>query len=108
MARYLLDTNIFLRGVDENSQKQAVVRDAVRILIEEGHTCYICSQVLSEAIRRWLDLLITHQVRGKRAHDIKLLGLMQASGISHLVTLNPRDFPAVEGITIVDPALLLE
>ena len=148
MARYLLDTNIFLRGVDENSHKQAVVRDAIRILLEGGHTCYICSQVLSEfwvvatrpvsenglgwrneqieaevkrllqtfpvaietseAIRRWLDLMITHQVRGKRAHDIKLLGIMQANGISHLVTLNPRDFPAIEGITIVDPAHLLE
>lgn len=62
----------------------------------------------SEAIVKWIELTIAHQVRGKRAHDIKLLGLMLATGITHLVTFNPKDFPDIEGITIVDPADLVE
>lgn len=148
MARYLLDTNIFLRSADENSKKQAVAREAVRNLITAGDECYISSQILSEfwvvatrplkenglgwsvdqaeaeikrlirsfpvvvesseSIVKWVELTIAHQVRGKRAHDIKLLALMLANGIGNLVTFNPKDFPAVEGITIVNPTDLIE
>ncbi len=62
----------------------------------------------SEAITNWFELTVTHQVRGKRAHDIKLLGLMLATGISNLVTFNPKDFPDVDGITIINPGNLIE
>ena len=148
MARYLLDTNIFLRSADDKSNKQVFAREAVRNLITAGHECYISSQILSEfwvvatrplvenglgwsvdqaeaemkrlirsfpvvlesseSVLKWVELTIAHQVRGKRAHDIKLLALMQANGIDNLVTFNSKDFPTVDGITILTPRDLIE
>ncbi len=42
-------------------------------------------------------------VKGKRTHDIRLLAVMKASKITHLLTFNPDDFIPVPNITIVHP-----
>jgi predicted nucleic acid-binding protein len=52
----------------------------------------------------WHRLVIEHNVSGRRVHDIRLLALMQDQKITHLLTLNSRDFPKVPGITVVEPS----
>lgn len=51
----------------------------------------------------WLRLVTTHQVKGKRTHDMRLIAVMQVHDISHLLTFNPDDFAKILDITIVHP-----
>jgi predicted nucleic acid-binding protein len=51
----------------------------------------------------WLNLVTTYNISGKRTHDIRLLAVMLAHNISHILTLNPKDFIAIPGINIIHP-----
>ena len=51
----------------------------------------------------WFNLVTTYNISGKRTHDIHILAVMLAHNISHILTLNPKDFIAVPEITIVHP-----
>ena len=52
---------------------------------------------------RGLDLVVRHQLKGKRIHDAHLLATLQAHGVSLLLTANPT----VSDIAIVTPQSLL-
>lgn len=60
-----------------------------------------------EIFTTWLDLVTSYQILGKRTHDLRLIAVMLTHQITHLLTLNVRDFPNVAGITIVHPQNLL-
>jgi predicted nucleic acid-binding protein len=51
----------------------------------------------------WLQLVAEYDIKGKRTHDIRLLAVMKAHNITHLLTFNPGDFIALADITIVNP-----
>ncbi len=51
----------------------------------------------------WFSLATTHKISGKRTHDLRIQAVMLAHNISHILTLNPKDFVRVEGITIIHP-----
>jgi len=51
----------------------------------------------------WFQLVTTYNIKGKRTHDIRLLAVMKASNITHLLTFNPDDFIPIPNITIVHP-----
>jgi predicted nucleic acid-binding protein len=52
----------------------------------------------------WLRLVTTKGIIGKRAHDARIVATMQALEITHLLTLNPRDFLGMTNeIAIVHP-----
>lgn len=53
--------------------------------------------------RIWLSLATTYKISGKRTHDLRIQAVALAHNISHILTLNPKDFVEVEGITIVHP-----
>ena len=148
MALYLLDTNILISLADTEAANRPTARQAVRTLLEQGHTCALAAQVLFEfwsvATRpadknglglnatecrseidrllsqfpllddtadifdRWLSLVTNLQISGKRIHDIRLLALMLEHGVTHILTLNPKDFPPVAGITVVIPSEVKE
>jgi hypothetical protein len=55
----------------------------------------------------WLEVVTTAQVMGKRTHDARLLAIMLANGVTHLLTLNPSDFNSPANITIVHPQELI-
>ena len=40
---------------------------------------------------------------GRQAHDARIVALMQAHGIAHIVTLNVDDFKQYQGITPFSP-----
>jgi len=48
------------------------------------------------------------QISGKHVHDIRMVALMLEHGITHILTLNPKDFPSMAGITIVEPSQVKE
>lgn len=59
------------------------------------------------AYQIWRSLVLTQVVLGKQVHDARLVALMQAHGITHILTLNGSDFARYPGITAIDPASLL-
>ena len=51
----------------------------------------------------WLMLVTTHDLKGKRVHDTRLVAVMQAHGVTHLLTFNTDDFKAFSNITLLHP-----
>jgi predicted nucleic acid-binding protein len=51
----------------------------------------------------WLYLVTTGKVMGKRTHDVRLIAIMLAGGITHILTFNPSDFALISSITVVHP-----
>ena len=57
----------------------------------------------------WRRLVVTFGVSGVQVHDARLVAVMKANNITHILTLNATDFLryANEGIVAVDPRSLL-
>lgn len=53
--------------------------------------------------REWRRLVLTHSVSGTQVHDARLVAAMHVHGVTHLLTLNDRDFTRYSGIKIVHP-----
>lgn len=51
----------------------------------------------------WQELVIRYQVRGKQAHDTRLVAAMIAHQITHILTFNTADFKRFTEITAIDP-----
>jgi len=46
----------------------------------------------------WRNLVMAHSVQGVQVHDARLVALMQAHGLTHLLTLNVADFSRYQGV----------
>jgi predicted nucleic acid-binding protein len=53
--------------------------------------------------RIWRTLIVTHAVQGKQVHDARLVAMMNAHGLTHVVTLNAVDFSRYPGIVAIEP-----
>jgi predicted nucleic acid-binding protein len=53
---------------------------------------------------RWRQLLVAHEVKGVQVHDARLAESMYIHGITHLLTVNIRDFQRFDGLLVVHPA----
>jgi predicted nucleic acid-binding protein len=51
----------------------------------------------------WQRLVVAHDVKGKNAHDARLVAAMNVHGLTRLLTFNGVDFARYPGIVIVDP-----
>ena len=56
---------------------------------------------------RWLELVKQLPVHGKRVHDARLVAVLQAHAVGHLVTFNISDFAAFPALSLVDPRSLV-
>ncbi|MCI0331690.1 MAG: PIN domain-containing protein [Planctomycetes bacterium] len=50
----------------------------------------------------WRELVRQHEVKGKSAHDARLVAAMKRHGLEHLLTFNVADFQRYEGIELLD------
>lgn len=55
----------------------------------------------------WLDLVTTNQVMGKRTHDARLMAVVLANNITHILTFNSSDFAVKSMITVICPQQLV-
>lgn len=51
----------------------------------------------------WRQLVEKHSILARQVYDARLVAVMQAHGVTHLLTLNPNHFQRYEGITVVHP-----
>jgi len=52
---------------------------------------------------RWRRIVIDSGVSGVQVHDERLAALMGVSNVTHLLTLNPRDFERFTGVKVIHP-----
>ncbi len=72
---------------------------AVQMLINQFDLLEETPAIFSQ----WLSLVTSHKISGKRAHDLRIQAVMLTHNISHILTLNPQDFVAIEGLIIIHP-----
>ncbi len=51
----------------------------------------------------WIDLVTTCGIRGKKVHDARLVAVMKAHGVTHLLTFNVEDFKLFTFIIVLHP-----
>lgn len=56
---------------------------------------------------RTRDLVASNDVRGKTAHDARLVAAMKRHGLIHRVSFNKSDFTRFAGINVFTPAEVL-
>jgi predicted nucleic acid-binding protein len=52
----------------------------------------------------WKKLIVQQVVKGVQVHDARVVALLKAHSLTHLLTLNPADFLRYPGITVLTPA----
>jgi predicted nucleic acid-binding protein len=60
-----------------------------------------------ESYAIWKRLVLDNSVSGVQVHDARLVSVMMARGISHVLTLNERDFRRYSQIVAVTPSEVL-
>jgi predicted nucleic acid-binding protein len=55
----------------------------------------------------WCALIDAYGIIGRQVFDARLVAVMLAHGISHLLTLNPAHFRRYKGISVVEPDQLI-
>ena len=56
---------------------------------------------------RWHELVATHSIKGKVAHDARIAAAMLRHGLKNLLTFNKPDFERFTGIQVFTPAEIL-
>lgn len=51
----------------------------------------------------WQRIVADGAIRGKRAHDARIIASMRTHGIERILTFNTKDFEGIEEIVILDP-----
>lgn len=54
----------------------------------------------------WLQVVTDLEVRGKRAHDVRLAAVAGVHGVREILTLNPDDFRGLPDLSTVHPSQL--
>jgi len=58
-------------------------------------------------LSRWQELVTKYDVKGKPAHDARLVAAMIRHGLTHLLTFNVRDFTRFTEITAMHPEAVI-
>lgn len=51
----------------------------------------------------WRRLIVAYSVMGVQVHDARLVAAMTVHGVTHILTLNVKDFSRYQGITALAP-----
>jgi predicted nucleic acid-binding protein len=71
--------------------------------LTELKTIFTFQPDVSAIFVEWEKLIVKYEVKGKQAHDTRLVAAMVAHGITHLLTFNTADFKRFSEITAIDP-----
>ena len=88
--------NGFGLSVAETDERAKIIEAELRFLPDSEH-------VHAE----WRRLVVHYAVTGTRVHDTRLVASMLVHGVSHILTLNDRDFARYSGISAVHPRTVI-
>lgn len=79
----------------ETSRHAAAIEHSMRFLPDDDRVYSI-----------WRQLVVAHNVRGVQVHDARLVAIMLAHGVTHLLTMNQSDFARYANIQAIHPSQL--
>ena len=72
------------------------------------HSLFACLPEPPDMAERWRKVARENAVSGRQAHDARIVALMLAHGVTHILTLNPNDFTRYQGVTSVTPQEIVD
>ena len=81
--------------------------DDAKLAIEKWTTAYRILLDERGIYRLWESLVRTHQIKGKLAHDARLVAAMQQHQVTKLLTFNVKDFDRFPEISVYSPQEIL-
>jgi len=78
--------------------------ETVRQEIDRLQAQFPLLEETADVLRHWVALVSTAHVVGRRVHDARLVAVMLAHGITHVLTFNAHDFRQFPMITVVTPS----
>ena len=69
--------------------------------IEKWQTILQIADENEEVTKALLELIVTHQVKGKRIHDANIVASMRVNSIGRLWTMNVHDFQGITDAEII-------
>lgn len=94
--------NVCTRPADRNGHGLAIA-DA-KILLEFIESTMTLLPDNEQVYSEWRSLVLAHEVRGVRVHDARLVAIMQAYGLTHILTLNQQDFARYTKVRAIHPS----
>lgn len=73
------------------------------LLIRNVRAAFTVLAEPADLVDRWLMLCTRYDVKGRTAHDARIVALMAGNSISRILTLNFADFQRYEEIECIDP-----
>lgn len=93
--------NVCTRPIDNNGFGLTGPETDLRAKLIESKFSYLADTDRIHA--EWRRLVVAYSVAGVQVHDARIVAAMMAHGISHLLTLNNRDFARYPGISVIHP-----
>lgn len=84
--------NGFGLSTAETNERAQIIEAELRLLPDGEHVH-----------AAWRRLVVHYSVAGTQVHDARLVASMLVHGVSHILTLNDRDFARYSGISAVHP-----
>ena len=89
------------RPVDANGLNWSVQKTASEI--DQLLNTFPLLKDSPDILPHWLTLVKAYDIKGKKAHDARLVAAMQAHGVTHLLTFNTDDFRGYPNLTLLHP-----
>lgn len=86
-----------------NANGMGYSTERTRAMIDEFRNLYGFVPDKAESLDIWLELVTKHQVIGKPTHDVRLVALMNAHQLEHILTINTADFKRFTQVKAVHP-----
>jgi predicted nucleic acid-binding protein len=92
------------RPIDSNGLGLAPAQ-AERVLLRVEQSAFRLPET-DDVYAEWRRLVVFHGVSGKKAHDARLVAVMNVHRISHILTFNVDDFERYSKLTVLHPSKL--
>jgi len=94
--------SVATRSADANGLGWSVAQ--VQLEVDRVRALFPLLDDTTAILNHWLTLVTTHGVVGRRVHDARLVAVMLAHNLGHVLTFNADDFRRFPEIVVVDPA----
>jgi len=94
--------NVCTRPADRNGLGLSVAETDRRAQLIESTFKLLADN--EQVHHEWRRLIVAHSVMGVQVHDARLVAAMRVHGLTHMLTLNDRDFARYPGISAVHPS----
>ena len=89
------------RAINENGLGLTITEAALEL--KKLKTTFTVLPDSADILPLWEELVVRHLVRGKQAHDARLVAAMSVHKLTHLLTFNTTDFKRFTWITVISP-----